>query len=463
MRTFRRTNGQSAVYWSVLLHEYIPGYTFSNDASGRAEQQHVACASPESAATEVARLLAQKLTEGFVEITDAPWHGGFDSPLRQALERALAENSADLAAHMAYADHLVELGDLRGELVRVQLALEDEKVAADERQELLRREKALLDRWQREWLGPLAGFWIDRLDGADWMDDPTNGPNQFGWRRGWIDVLEFSGCSPHVVAAVQRSQPLLRCLREVRLTSARYDEDRYPFGDLAEIDVFSNVRRFVVGVEGDDQNWVRDAISAADFYTRMPRLEDLHLTNGETPFAEPFPHLRKLTAWHSRDVYDLEALAANASLKNLTHLSCWPRGQSNEMPWQRNPDGGWAYIARTAARALFRSPNLPALRHLTLRNSDIGDEGIGDLIASGLLARLTTLDLAGGRITDVGARRLAECPDVRRLESLNLDENMIGPPGLAVLRVANTSVTAGHQYGPEVLETREYLFSGDCE
>src|SRR5581483_12257097 len=45
--------------------------------------------------------------------------------LRQAMEQSLAANPDDLATHMAYADHLVELGDPRGEFIQVQLALED--------------------------------------------------------------------------------------------------------------------------------------------------------------------------------------------------------------------------------------------------------------------------------------------------------------------------------------------------
>ena len=47
------------------------------------------------------------------------------SPLRAALESALAENPDDLASHMAYADLLVDEGDPRGEFIQVQLAFED--------------------------------------------------------------------------------------------------------------------------------------------------------------------------------------------------------------------------------------------------------------------------------------------------------------------------------------------------
>jgi uncharacterized protein (TIGR02996 family) len=464
LRTFVRTKGKSQNFWNILLYAHLSGYTVSSSTCGEGEQEHIRCPDDQAARAEVDRLIAEKLAESFVETTDDPWHGGFDSPLRRALEDALAECPDDLATHMAYADCLMELGDPRGELIQAQLALEDERMAAAERRKLRRRERALLDRHERAWLGPLAGFWVDRMDAVDWTDFPDTGPNGYRWRRGWIESLSFDGCSPHVVEAVRRRQPLFRCLRELRLLGGGYDVDRGGFHELSKIKFFGNVRLLQVGHE-DDQSYVRETISPYDFFTKgkMPHLEELYLYNGDTPFKASFPRLRKLTAHHGHHVYDLKALAANKSLRNLTHLACWPGSQINEEPWARNPDGGWAYITRTGAAALFRSPNLPALQHLQLRNSDIGDGGIRDLIESGLLLRLRSLDLLGGCVTDVGARLLADCPDLRGLESLNLSENMITPAGLSALASTGLPLTANDQLGPGALDTREYLFSGDCE
>jgi uncharacterized protein (TIGR02996 family) len=464
LRTFVRSRGKAREFWNILLHVSQWGYTVSSGTSGQGEQEQTDCEDDDEARAEFDDLIAEKLAEGFVEATNEPWHGGFDSKLRGTFEQALAEDFDDLATHRAYADHLMELGDPRGEFISVQLALEDEAVAGADRKERHRREQALLDRHARAWLGPLAAFWVDRMDTTDWMDDPGYPPNDYGWRRGWVHSLSFNGCSPHVVEAVRRSLPRLRCLRELRLLGGRYDEDRHSFYELSGGQFFGNVRLFQVGEVGT-QNYSYGVISSGDFFRKgkMPRLEELHLYNGDTPFKENFPHLRKLTAHHGRGVYDLKGLAANKSLTNLTHLACWPRGQSNEEPWQRNPDGGWAYITRTQARALFRSPNLPRLQHLQLRNSDIGDEGIRDLIKSGLLGRLKSLDLLGGCVTDVGAGLLAACPDLRNLEALDLSQNMLTQDGLAALTATGVALTANHQFGPEALETRAYLFSGDCE
>src|SRR5262245_10052283 len=94
------------------------------------------------AKAECNRLVAEKLAEGYVETTDLPLCGPYDSPTRRALEDALAEDPDDLAAHMACADHLMELGDPRGEFIQTQIALEDGSLSTDRRRALRRRERA---------------------------------------------------------------------------------------------------------------------------------------------------------------------------------------------------------------------------------------------------------------------------------------------------------------------------------
>jgi uncharacterized protein (TIGR02996 family) len=85
---------------------------------------------------------------------------------RQALESALAAEPDDLGAHMAYADWLTEHGDPRGEFIQVQLALEDPKRSARERERLRRREQELREAHEREWLGGLAPYLLDQADVA---------------------------------------------------------------------------------------------------------------------------------------------------------------------------------------------------------------------------------------------------------------------------------------------------------
>src|SRR5260370_431792 len=97
------------------------------------------------------KVIAEKLGKGYVETTPkgasspaAAKPAVAITPLQQSLEQALAENPDDLAAHSAYADYLMEQGDPRGELIQLQLALEDPKRPAPERKKLQQREAAAL-------------------------------------------------------------------------------------------------------------------------------------------------------------------------------------------------------------------------------------------------------------------------------------------------------------------------------
>ena len=62
----------------------------------------------------------------------------------------------------AYADYLEEQGDPRGELIQVQLALEEDNKSAAERERLWLRELQLLRAHEREWLGELAPLLLDQ-------------------------------------------------------------------------------------------------------------------------------------------------------------------------------------------------------------------------------------------------------------------------------------------------------------
>src|SRR5262245_19483422 len=99
---------------------------------------------------------------------------------REAIEAALVEDPNDLASRAAYADLLHEQGDPRGELIQMQLALEKPGLPSAERKRLQAREKELLGRHQREWLGPLAPYLLTDKGG-------TGATYRFS--RGWIAAL----------------------------------------------------------------------------------------------------------------------------------------------------------------------------------------------------------------------------------------------------------------------------------
>jgi uncharacterized protein (TIGR02996 family) len=364
--------------------------------------------------------------------------------LRQALESALVENPNDLAAHRAYADFLSEQGDPRGEFASVQLALEDEALPAAERARLQEREKALLAEYARAWLGEgLASLLDQRRD-------------KCLFRRGWLESLQIrSKLTPPFARAIADA-PAMRLLRSLDLW--RPEEPAECFPTLAQSPSLGNLRVLEVG--DDDEQCRTSALGVEELVRRLGRLEELvllaHEVDTETLFALPLPHLRKLQVYHVHH-YPLELLAANPSLRRLTHLLLQPHALE--------PRHDHAYITLEGVRALVHSPHLVSLSHLQLRLSDMGDAGVEEIVRSGLLARLKSLNLGPGRITDAGARLLAGCPDLRRLEALDLHNNRLSDEGIAALQATGVPLVADNQRDPLTPEDDdyEYLAEGDWE
>src|SRR5262245_16527112 len=139
-------------------------------------------------------------------------------PMREALAQALLENPDDVASHMAYADYLRDQGDARGELIQVQLALEDPKRTPAERKRLKKREEELLDAHEREWLGELAPLLLCTQEEEwemakaesnwDWIGAPCIG---YGWARGWLDRIECGYLTVEMTRKLGRA-PIARLL-----------------------------------------------------------------------------------------------------------------------------------------------------------------------------------------------------------------------------------------------------------
>jgi uncharacterized protein (TIGR02996 family) len=398
------------------------------------------------------------------------------SPLRQALEEAIVANPDDTGAHAAYADHLSEQGDPRGEFIQVQLALEDPDRSEEERQRLKQREKELFDKHGREWLGELAPYLIDHT-GED-----TKGV----LLRGWVDTIEVSVLTVDLARALIRA-PQARLLRRLVIYHIAHADDHWaePGADVpVGVDYpaphmllgampLGNLRVFQLGdLKENEQGLTETCFLGGDYpiielVQKMPRLEELYLAahNIDTDrlFALSMPHLRVLHVYHMNH-YPLERLAQNASLGRLTHLFFHPHALE---PGRRE-----AYLRLSGVRAVINSPHLQSLAHLRLRLCDMGDDGCREIVRSGILNRLRTLDVMFGRITDEGARVLAACPDFRHLEELNISWNRLTDAGLAALQATGVVIVNRGQYrigrggwlgwliGPS---PDDYLYQGDME
>jgi hypothetical protein len=374
---------------------------------------------------------------------------------------------------MAYADHLTEQGDLRGEFIQVQLALEDPATPRAEYNRLHQRQTELLRDHERTWLGKLGPY----LNEECW---------QRSFARGWLDWLSFAYL-PIDLARDLAAEPATRLVRKLQINNPITAENYYLFGLegfnyeeegatdalelLAASPYLSNVRVFHLGsTEGFTENNSdaymynsRYELSTADQTTwdlieKMARLEELHLFTSTSRLRKLFAskklsHLRVLQVYLSDD-YPLDVLVANTSLGRLTHLSLHPRNLYED---EGETD---SFLPLHKVRAVLESPNLPSLTHLRLHQSDLGDEGCSAIVRSGILERLKFLDLARGRITDAGARTLADSPELRRLDVLDVSCNALTRVGVEALQETGITVRATEQHGPR---DEFYLFEGEME
>lgn len=394
--------------------------------------------------------------------------------LRETLENTLAADWDDLAAHMAYADYLSEQGDPRGELIQVQLALEDEKRPAAEKRRLKQREAKLLEAHLRGWLGDLAPDLIDHQNVPRWRRERGQ-VYRFNLARGWLDFLHIPNLSVACARALAHC-PFARLLRGLVIEENHYQTSDYyePGPDvppdtpypalypLLHAPFLGNLRTFQLGEQvnesesHDEFNCNTAGEAVIGLISRMPRIEELRLFAHEIETEDLFTlesltHLRFLQVYHLHE-YALARLAANPAFGHLTHLLLHP----GRIDW----DDERSHIRLEHVEALAKSLYLKSLTHLQLRLSDMGDAGCEVLVRSGLLGRLRWLDLQHGIISDAGARTLAACPELTHLEMLNLSDNALTAEGIAALRATGVRLVAEGQHTPD---SDEWMFQADIE
>jgi uncharacterized protein (TIGR02996 family) len=482
MRTFEFIDDGSRKFWNIELDGNKTIVTFGRiGTKGQTKTKEHASAA--AAQKEYDKLIKEKLGKGYTETTPAageeptpgveapPSVGGRAAGLKEALEAALVENPDDVATHAAYADLLSEQGDPRGELIQVQLALEDPKLSAKKRRDLAAREKELFDEHDRTWYGSLAPYILDNEGLTEWertnlerrrvLGEAPGEPDGSGycywcrWRRGWIDTVNLHRVVGDALPALTQA-PNLLLLRELRIPYQDWDADAPDLSPLLAAPLLRNLRVFQLGPDNDECH-----ISGPDVHhlvAQMPRLEELklfaHRIDTAALFKIRMPNLRVLYAHHLYQ-YPLEVLAENESLSKLETLSLWPH--------MIEPGDTAPYITEASSIALVHSPHLMNLRHLELFCSALGDAGCDAIVASGILKRLKVLDISRGRVTDAGARALASCPDFRNLERFGIAQNALTPAGIAALEATGVPITAGDQYDPAEMDELAFQWEGDME
>ncbi|NUW39252.1 STM4015 family protein [Nonomuraea rhodomycinica] len=225
----------------------------------------------------------------------------------------------------------------------------------------------------------------------------------------------------------------------------------------------TRIRALVIGWWGPGWDGARGDIPIrmlAEAADRLPALEAIFLgdivaeeseiswieQDDVTPLLDAYPRLRRLevrggTGLRLRPVthdalevlrFETGGLPASvaravgeSSFPALRHLELWLgsedySGDSRPADWTGILDGS----------------GLPALRHLGLQDSDIQDEVCAAVAAAPVVARLESLNLSMGVLTDTGAEALLSGRPLTHLRSLDLSHHYLSEAMTQRLRAA---------------------------
>lgn len=337
---------------------------------------------------------------------------------RAELEAAILDAPDAREAYAVYADWLLEHGDPAGELIAVQLALED----APDDPALRAREGELLAGRDAE-LRRLYTYAVSQE-----IADPI-------WRRGLLHAITVGGDAYSTGNAQAYEEllrdPISRFLREltVRPATVMYGEPTPDDGAIVDAIAAHGAPRALRRLAFDPLDfqisWTR-LTDLSPIYRHLTRLEELALSAGDVTLgAIDLPALRSfelVTGGLPR-----RALASVAAAR-------WPRLVRLVLYLGTPRHGGDCELADLAA-LLADAAALPSgLRTLGLCNCELADELVPVLARSPLLPRLRHLDLSRGTLGDAGAQALLEhAAAFRHLETLDLGQSYLAPDALAAL------------------------------
>jgi uncharacterized protein (TIGR02996 family) len=396
-------------------------------AAGKQQARYRKLYSDYHAERELRKEVDRKLREGYRETTPP----GSMPPLDdtgQALEQAVVADPGDRAAHMALADWLSEQADAKlqtwGEFIRTQLALETADLPAGQRKALQQRTNELTDSNERDWLGePLAQVLLGLRPNLLPRQFQAEGDFPRTFARGWLDTLVVPWLNVPI-AKILAGADSLRLLRELVILDMPARGD--PFIPLAGAANLANIR--VLALEG-----CGGRASPAPLVGSLPRLEELRLVTmaADSRGLLMLPGLANLRTLGlaGLEPYPLNDLAASPVLGQLRRLSL------NGIELAANDlDFDVPAVPLDEVGRALHSRHLTSLAEVTVNVFVNGDQGCEQIVRSGVLGRLETLDLSYGDLSDEGARILAGCPDLPRLKKLVVAANILTRRGVQLLR-----------------------------
>lgn len=346
------------------------------------------------------------------------------------LERAIAENPEDTDAWLVLADFQQSKGDPRGELVALMLAGE---TAPAKHKAALKH----LDRHHETLIGALLPHQKVH-DGS--------GDDAFTWRRGYIHGATISCATDDTDESAAEILELL-----LHHPSGRFVHDLVigfdgmpgdsDLGDVIRVlseTMVPSLRTLYLGdFEYPDQcemSWFNVG-DLGELWRALPRLAHLIVQGNMTLQDIAHDKLEKLEL-RTGGLPAASARAVSAArLPALRHLDVWYGSETY------GGDASFLDVAPLLARH-----DLPALRHLGLRNCEFTDEICDGIVQARLLRQLEVLDLSMGTMSDTGVEAIVAHADAfAHLERLDVSRSWISAEGVARLRGIGPEIVAEDQ------------------
>ena len=289
----------------------------------------------------------------------------------QLLAEILADPASE-AARLVYADHLIEVGDPRGELVQLQCRFEKIPWDDPERREVDQRIADLLATHETAWTREVRTLGLD-----DHLQ-------QVAMRRGFVEKVSLDA------ADVARLVPALRAITPLR-------EVHVSVKQAAQLD----------GI-GD----ALCTLEAVSFFTMPP-----DVARALAHRLASWPHRGKLRTLHVWGRDAARAIADTPALRGLERLRV-------------------GALEPAGAADLARAPHLASVHTLELPQSRIGPEGLAAIAGGEGLAGVRRLQLEHAQLTGAAIEAFAESPIARMLQQLRVNSNRIGARGAHALATA---------------------------
>lgn len=333
---------------------------------------------------------------------------------RERLEATLRERPEDAEAWLAYASHLAEDGDPRGELIRLEARMVQLGLGSPERDEVWERWRTMKSEVERR----LLDHWEPRVAAS------------FDWRSGFVLAVTFA--DPHPLEDLESllEKPVVRFLSRARFEHLAVEElpalermmSRSPLRHL----VFANRRSVFAppdtpqggfgdaGVEAlarasclgslstltvDEQSLSCAGLRALFGSTVLAGLDELAVSGHEPGFAD---FTAEGVVWALASLRSLRIGECRLDDLTLVELvSVLPR-TLERLDLQGN------LIAHPAAVLETLHETLPGLREVSFASNRIGDRGAIEIAEVLPRLRLASLDLAYNRMSEDGYQILLE-------------------------------------------------------